>query len=56
MMPEKPRKPYVYHSMPKIKLNVKTPPSSGGMMDWGPLFGWVKSLFTKKPKKMTPYC
>ena len=50
-MPDKPRKTNVHHSLPEIKVDIKTPPSSGGVMDWGPLFGWVKTLFTKKHKR-----
>lgn len=39
-----------HHSLPEIKVNVKVPPSSGGLMNWGPLFGWVKSLFKQHKK------
>lgn len=47
-MPDQPHNSGSRHSLPEIKVNVKTPPSSGGMMDWGPLFGWVKSIFRKR--------
>ncbi|GAT18301.1 hypothetical protein IWT5_00575 [Secundilactobacillus silagincola] len=50
-MPDKSRKVEEHHSLPEIKVDIKTPPNSGGMMDWGPIFGWFKSLFSKKAKK-----
>lgn len=49
-MPEKPRKVEGHHSLPEIKADIKTPPSSGGVMNWGPLFAWFKTLFIKKDK------
>lgn len=50
-MPDKSRKEVQHHSLPEIKVDVKTPPNSGGMMDWGPIFSWFKGLFSKKSKK-----
>lgn len=50
-MPDKFRKVEEHHSLPEIKVDIKTPPNSGGMMDWGPIFNWFKSLFSKKAKK-----
>jgi hypothetical protein len=47
-MPNDQNKPH--HSLPEIKVDVKVPPSSGGIMNWGPLFGWVKSLFKSRKK------
>ncbi|KRK96968.1 hypothetical protein FD04_GL001824 [Secundilactobacillus odoratitofui DSM 19909 = JCM 15043] len=49
-MPSQPKKS-VKHSMPEINVKVKTPPSSGGLMDWGPLFGWATSWFKSLFKK-----
>ena len=34
--------------LPDIKVDVKTPPSSGGLANWGPIFGWFASLFKKR--------
>lgn len=50
-MPDKHRKVQEHHSLPEIKAEIKTPPSSGGMTDWGPIFSWIKSLFNTKRKK-----
>lgn len=47
-MAKNPRKTNNHHSLPEIKVDVKTPPSSGGLMNWGPLFGWLKALFVKR--------
>ena len=50
-MPEKSRKIEKHHDLPEIKADIKTPPNSGGMMDWGPLFSWGKGLFSKILKR-----
>lgn len=40
-MPEEPDKRHTPGGLPKIQVNVKTPPSSGGLANWGPISQWV---------------
>ena len=40
-MPEEPDKRHTPGGLPKIQVTVKTPPSSGGLANWGPISQWV---------------
>ncbi|MBT9672033.1 hypothetical protein GPK34_08325 [Secundilactobacillus kimchicus] len=39
------------NGLPEIKVDVKTPPSSGGLMNWGPAWDWLLTSFKKLLKR-----